>query len=200
MRRTSLLVLSTFALALCARSAAQQPPPDTLKLDYFDNAQTNGVPDGTLRLTNPDSSGSNTCAAIFVFDEFQEMSECCSCLLSPNGLRTLSVNTDLTSNPLTGVILHTGTVSIVSAATVSGTCPILNILTTLTPTSGGVRAWSTHIDHLRLANKTGGFVGTVTPSQDATLSSSEQTLLAEVCYAVILDGSSRGICSCGTGD
>jgi hypothetical protein len=97
MFRTAILVLCTLALALNAAytSASTTPGPDTFKVDYFANANTSSAPDATVHLTNPGTSG-NICAAIYVFDPNQEISECCSCLLSPDGLRTLSVNTDLT--------------------------------------------------------------------------------------------------------
>src|SRR5271169_6792013 len=127
MRRTTMLVVCTVALALCASFAAAAqttPPADTLKIDYFSNANTAGAPDGTVRLTNPGTSGGSLCAAIFVVDPNQELSECCSCVLSPDGLRTLSVNTDLTGNPLTGVSLSTGAIKIVSVAPVGGNCPL----------------------------------------------------------------------------
>src|ERR1700735_4474636 len=126
MRRTTMLVVCTVALALCAGVAmagTTTPAPDTLKVDYFANANTAGAPDGTLRVTNPGTAGGSLCAAIFVFDPFQEMSECCSCFVSPDGLRTLSVNTDVTGNPLTGVSLNTGVIKIVSIPTKGGVCP-----------------------------------------------------------------------------
>src|SRR5579864_8792532 len=111
--RTTVLVVCTLALALCTVSAwAAGPPADTLKVEYFSNANTAGAPDATFRLTNPGTAGGNICASIYVFDSQQEMSECCSCLLTPDGLRTLSVNGDLTSNPLTGVVLNTGLVKV----------------------------------------------------------------------------------------
>lgn len=124
MSRNVMLVVCALALALCTASAwaSTTPPADTLKVDYFANANTAGAPDGTVRLTNPGTAGGNLCAAVFVFDQNQEMSECCSCFLSPDGLRTLSVNTDITGNPLTGVILNTGVIKIVSTGTTAGTC------------------------------------------------------------------------------
>ena len=193
MRRTTLLVVCTLALALCASYAAASeggPPPDTLKIDYFANANTAGAPDATVRLTNPGSAGGGVCANIYVFDSFQEMSECCSCYISPDGLRTLSVNTDLTSNPLTGVTLNTGAVKIVSNVATSTFCPVPTKSNTI---FGGVRAWATHIQN-------SNFTVTETASQDATLSSAEVSRLNAECSAISLDGSGRGICSCGTGD
>jgi hypothetical protein len=187
-----MLVICTLALALCAGSAwaATTPPPaDTLKVDYFSNANTAGAPDGTVRLTNPGTAGGNICAAIFVVDPYQELSECGSCFLSPDGLRTLSVNTDLTSNPLTGVTLSTGTIKIVSTPTVGGVCPLP---TKLAPTPA-IRSWATHIQN-------SNFSITETASQDATLSAAEVTRLQGECSAIALDGSGKGILSCGTGD
>jgi hypothetical protein len=192
MRRTTMFVVCTLALALFAgyaSAAVTTPPADTLKVDYFSGANSGG-PDGTVRITNPGTSGGNLCAAIYVYDSFQELSECCSCKVTPNGLLTLSVNTDLTSNPLTGVTLATGSIRIVPTKVLpSGLCPALPGTLVPTPT---VRAWATHI-------QTGGAI-TETASQDATFSAAEQTLLQSDCYAVTLVGSGKGKCTCGTGD
>jgi hypothetical protein len=187
MRRTTMLVVCMLALTLCAMAVT--PAADTLKVDYFANANTAGAPDGTVRITNPGTSGGNLCAALYVFDPNQELTECCSCFVSPNGLRTLSVNSDLTANPLTGVTLNTGTIRIISTPTVAGVCPLP---TRVTPTAA-VRAWATHIQN-------SNFSITETSSQDATLSANEVSLLQNECFAIQLDGSSKGVCSCGTGD
>ena len=189
MRRTILLVVAcTLALTLCA-AAAPVEPADVLKVDYFANANTAGAPDGTLRITNPGTSGGNLCAAIYVFDANQELAECGSCLVTPNGLRTLSVNGDLTANTLTGVSLSTGSIRIISTPPVAGVCPLP---TRVTPTAA-VRAWATHIQN-------SNFSITETASQDAALSANELGLLENECYAIALDGSGRGVLSCGTGD
>jgi hypothetical protein len=201
MRHFATVVVCLLALALCAGSAAAvttAPSPDTLKVDYFANANTAGAPDGTVRLTNPGTfapvsgtsgANSNICAAIFVFDPSQELTECCSCFLSPDGLRTLSVNTDLTGNPLTGVVLSTGLIKIVSTPTVGGICPLP---TRLNP-SPAIRSWGTHIQN-------SNFTITETASQDATLSAAEVSRLQTQCYAIQLDGSKKGVCTCGVGD
>jgi hypothetical protein len=187
MRQTvaCLVCLLCFAvLTSAAWAQAAPPPPDTLKVDYFANANTTGAPDGTVQLTNPNTSGGTIWAAIYVFDPDQEMSECCECRLSPDGLRTLSVDADLTSNPLTPVILTTGLIKIVST---TGLNPA-----NLTPTPA-VRAWVTHIQNV-------SFNITETGSQDATLSSTEVTRLQHECNSIHLTGSGHGICTCGSGD
>jgi len=197
MRLTSLTGLAV-SLALVAFSASAwagegAPPKDTLKVNYFSNANTAGAPDGTVQIDNPGTSGGNLCAYINVFDVHQEMSECCACLVTPDGLRTLSVNTDLTSNPETGKILSDGIIKIVSTQTVGGGCPLPNAAGTFPTLAAGVRAWGTHIQNTN-------FTLTETTYQDATLSNSELYNLGAECYAVQLVGSGAGICSCGTGD
>jgi hypothetical protein len=193
-RRTTLGICAS-ALALCAGYAAAQttPPPDTLKVDYFSYAG-NPALDATVRLTSPGTSGGSLCAAIYVFAADQEMSECCSCYLSPDGLRTLSVNNDLTANPLLGAVVDTGSIKIVSTATNGGLCPTYP--TSLTPIAG-VRAWATHLQNYNLFTYN---LFTETPSQDATLSSAEVTRLQDKCDGIRIDGSGKGVCTCGTGD
>jgi hypothetical protein len=160
---------------------------DTFKVDYFDNANTTGAPDGRVRFTNPGTGGS-ICASIFVFDSDEEMMECCSCLLIPNGLRKLSVNNDLTSNPLNGVTLTTGSIEIVSSAPASGACPAPTKMKAVP----ALRAWATHIQDV-------SFAVTETASQDATLSADELDNLEAGCHAIQI-GTGGGICTCGSGD
>jgi hypothetical protein len=191
MRQTTLRVICALLAGLLATTAfaATEPgPADTLKVDYFSNANTTGAPDGTLRITNPGTSGGNIWAAIYVFDANEELSECCACLQTPDGLATLSVNHDLTSNPLTGPPLLTGgVIKIVSTAATA-----TNNGATLVPTAG-VRAWATHIQN-------SNFTITETASQDATISNTEQTRLQNQCHGIHLDGSGQGICTCGSGE
>jgi hypothetical protein len=192
MKRT-MLVVCALALALCtvsAWAATTAPAADTLKVDYFANANTAGAPDGTVRLTNPGTAAGNVCANVFVFDASQELSECCSCELTPDGLRTLSVNTDLTHNPLTGVTLTGGVIKVVSTTLTSGACPAYPYALNPIP---ALRAWATHIQNVTFAE-------TETASQDATLSTGEVARLDAECHAIALDGSGAGQCTCGSGD
>jgi hypothetical protein len=192
------------ALVLFAGVAQAQSVTYYYRVDYFANANTGGAPDGTLRLDNDGSGtlntggnslvtsggGINLCADIFVFDANEEMSECCSCLETPDGLRTLSINTNLTANPLTGVVLSTGVIKIVPAAPTAGACPVPYYITNVT--NGEIQSWATHIQN-------SSFAVTETASQVSVLSSSEQTSLAQQCGAIEKVGSGKGICSCGTG-
>jgi hypothetical protein len=171
---------------------ALAPVQDTLSVNYFTNANTDGAPDGTVELTNPGTSGGYVCANIYVFLPDEEMNECCSCALSPDGLRTLSINGDLTSNPLIGIKAINGLIKIVSSASTGTTC---GNGTTITPTPS-VRAWGTHI----LGLSTGGYTITEEEFQSANLGNKEISSLIAGCNAIHAVGSGSGLCTCGSGE
>jgi len=170
-------------VGVAAILSAQAIDPDTFKVSYFAN---NIEPENTVRVTNVGTSGANLCADIYVFDPNQELSECCSCLVTPDGLLELSVHYDLTSNPLTGVFLNTGDIKIVSAAVPGGACT----LPTSPKPAAGIRAWATHLQNNGSQTET-EFV-------DSGLSAVELGRLAAQCRAIQLVGSSKGVCNCNT--
>jgi hypothetical protein len=191
------LSIAAAVIGFAVTLAAQTPEPaDTFKVNYFSHANTPPAPDGTVYITNDGTSvgatgdaKGNLCAMIYVFRPDQEMAECCGCQLTPDGLRTLSVNTDLTSNPLTAAPLPTGVIKIVS----STGYPTCNPRTPV-PTPG-IRAWGTHV-------QVGDAPYSLTETEflDATLSAGELTNLGPVCASIIKEGSGTGTCTCGTGD
>src|SRR5271165_6191329 len=117
---------------------------DVYQVNYYANAQTLDAPDATVYIDNPGAANySNLCAMIYVFTYDEQMAECCGCGESPNNLDTLSVDSDLTSNPLTSTVPGTGVIKIVSAAVNNAPCdPTANV----TPTAD-LRAWATHIQY-----------------------------------------------------
>jgi len=189
MTRKLAVVCSLFVVVVLFAGMAQAQSP--YRVDYFSNANTGGAPDATLRLDNDGSAAAaNLCADIYIFDSNEEMSECCSCKETPDGLRTLSVNANLTANPLTGVILSDGVIKIVAAATTGGGCPTPNHITLVTDAE--IQSWATHIQNTTYAITEGA-------SQVSNLSSAEETNLAQQCGAIMRVGSGKGICNCGTG-
>jgi hypothetical protein len=127
-----------------------------------------------------------------VYADDQQLAECCGCVETHNGLRTLSVKTNLTSNPLTGVVPTNGVIKIVSGAVNDSPCdPTANVKPT-----ANLRAWATHVQNI---------VGTAYPiteteSSDSTLGATELANLQAQCAFVNVLGSGQGICTCGTGD
>lgn len=160
-------------------------------VDYFDQSHSSG-PDGTLRISNTGFTGGNLCAMVYVFAADQQLSECCGCQVTPNGLRTLSLNTDLTANPLTGHAPTRGTVEVVPAEV-----PANSICdpTSYIP-SGSLKIWSTHIQ----ASTPGSFATTETNPQVALLSNLDLPTVQAQCEFLNMLGSGQGTCTCGTGD
>jgi hypothetical protein len=115
-----------FAIAALSTGAFAQE--STYNYGYYTNANTAGFPDARMSVINPGSKGGfspvgDLCANIYVFLPDTQMIECCSCKVSPNGLRTFSLNTDLTSNPFTSFTPHSGAIKIVSSAVLAnGLC------------------------------------------------------------------------------
>src|SRR3982074_701449 len=123
------LALSSVAVALvlAVASTGAVGQDNVFALSYFSNANTLGAPDAVLRLVNDGtvsdaSPAGDLCASIYVFDSREELNECCSCRVTPNGILSLSVNNSLTSNTVTGQTLTRGVVKIVSSKPVAGRC------------------------------------------------------------------------------
>jgi hypothetical protein len=188
-RYLSALCGALMALVVCA--SAQSLPTTPYRLDYFNNANTTGAPDATLRLDNDGSaSHGDMCADIFVFNANEEISECCGCLETPDDLLTLSVNNNLDSNPATGSPITSGLILIVAAATTNGLCPAPVHIKPLT--GAEIQGWATHIQD-------SNYTITETASQVSSLSSSEESALARQCGAIVAVDSGFGVCNCPAG-
>lgn len=197
-----ILFLSLVLVGLVVTGAGVAVAQDVYKVNYFSNnapllpvLTANAVvarPDATVRIDNPGLTYGNLCAMVYVFDADQQMSECCGCIETHNGLRTLSVRGNLTSNPLTGVISNNGVIKVISAAVNNAPCdPTANV----TP-KANLRVWVTHIQ-----NAVGGaWPVTETESSDSTLGATELANLQAQCSFINILGSGQGICSCGSGD
>ena len=190
-----MLTISLVILGLCVLGvSASAQTTDVFRVNYFANNHVSGAPDATVRIDNPGTyNTANLCAMIYVFDNDQQLSECCGCITTANGLRTLSVGHDLTGNPLTGVVSNNGVIKVVSAIPNNSPCD---------PTSGyevvpALREWGSHVQ-----NKVGtAFPITETEFSNATLSAGELDFnLIEQCLFAQRLGSGHGVCSCGTGD
>ena len=134
---------------------------------YYSNANTTGAPDATVRVINDGVTAGNLYAAIYVFDDSEELQECCACLVTPDGLLSESVNTNLTANPLTGVKPTRGVIKILSSNSGDPTA--------VAPV-GGLHPWATHVQKL-----TSGFALSETLAEPSNLGAGEQTLLDNLC-------------------
>lgn len=169
-------------LGLTSRTAFAQDYP--FALSYYSNAHASGAPDGVLRIINDGNTGGWLWSNIYVFDNTEELLECCSCGVSPNGLLTLSVNRNLTSNPLTGRVPSRGVIKTVSSTTSDPTHVTIR---------AGQREWLTHIQKGATAT---AYSVTETDLKDSTLGASEFSSLQADCSFAITLGSGQGTCSC----
>jgi len=121
-----LIVLGCLVLMSALPALAQYPQTGAgyYYTDYYSNNFPGSAPDQIVRIINSGQGGTpltaptgNICANFYVFDNNQEMIECCSCVLTPNELASASVQTQLTSGvasiPLTGITPSAGVIKIV---------------------------------------------------------------------------------------
>ena len=151
----------------------------------------------------------DVCANIYVFNDVQEMQECCQCDLSANSLRTISVIADLTSNPLiTSESTEAGVIKIIGVGPQAQGPPSVcrNSLAFPTPLAEGLHAWINHTESMA-SNQAGftppfGFVTSTSVEEFAhsALDFGELNQLFTECAFINAHGSGHGICKCGLGD
>lgn len=149
------------------------------------------------------------CANAYVFDPSEEMVSCCSCLVTPNALVSLSVQNDLIGNTLspstpTSVVIKLLASSPAGAGQTSGTSSTVCDPTSIgngSPQQGsflvpGMHAWGTTLHALP-----GGTYGLAeTDFSDGGLSPAELAHLTTFCGFINSNGSGFGICkSCRAG-
>jgi hypothetical protein len=218
------------------QNACAQQAEGPYLLSYFDVAtafvpsvggyggpgNSGGTGDALLRIVNDGANAGEApgsgdlCANIYVYNDVQELQECCSCPLTPNSLLTFSVINDLTSNPLNQQeSLSAGVIKIVvSAPADAAHCsnqPGFVTAATFNAVSKGLHAWINHTETMA-SNQAGftppfGFVTStsVADLQYGILSAAELTQeLQDGCAAINAadhTGSQAiGICTCGLGD
>jgi hypothetical protein len=186
--RTVALAAVAVALAIATSATKAVAQDDVYDLGYFSNAHASGAPDAQLRLSNDGNLGSGPSgdlwADIYVFNTDEEMEECCSCVVTPDGYLDLDVNKDLDSHPLTGTAPSRGIIKVISSSTAGATAP--------TPTIG-IRGWHTQIQN---GASSSTFSVTESDLKDAVLSAGEEATLATTCSFVLSLGSGAGACLC----
>ncbi len=173
MKKASLLMLAIALLLGVAASAAAQAVTSTgddsvYFVSYFSN-NVAAAPDATARFINDGDTAGDLWAAFYVFDDSEELSECCACEITPDGLLSEDVKTNLTANPITGKVPTRGVIKVISSSSLDPT----NVIPT-----AGLRGFATHIQ----AVKANTYAITETSFADANLGKAEETLLENLCY------------------
>jgi hypothetical protein len=209
------LVVMALALTIGSGVAWAQLTPSNqpvFEFTYFSNARQ--ALDGKVRIVNGGSAATvdaaspdgDLCAFIYVFFK-ENISECCGCLIAADGGLELSINKDLTGNPVSGPALTKGVIKLVSATpNVGGACDPDELQASGSQSCSGpgpnpncpapeLGAWATHVQ-TTLPNLS--FPVSEDEFWHATLSDAEAKALASGCAAIGAVSGTKGICSCGT--
>ena len=204
------LTFASIALSMVAMAQPAATADTAFQIRYAANL-TSG--DSVINITNSGANGAslfgpgfggaagNICVNVYAFSPDEQLVSCCSCLVTPNGLVSLSVNNDLVSNTLTGVRPSSVVVKLLStlAGTGGSGSSCTNSAATIGTATvvGGMLAWGTTIHAGAVA---GTLDTTETAFSPATLSAGELASITNRCTNIIGNGSTFGICrSCRPG-
>lgn len=186
MKNLGLFVLAMTVIALMFSGSALAQGDNSVYFTTYYSNNVSGAPDGTVRFINDGDTGGTLWAAIYVFDDSQELQECGACLITPDGVLSEDVKTQLTANTVTGKHPTRGVIKVISSASSDPTG---------VEPSTGLRGWATHIQSS--ANKGAGpYATTETAVADSNLTEGEISTLDALCsYAQVL-GSGQGTITC----
>jgi hypothetical protein len=208
MKKLGFMLLLVLMLGIASGTALAQSAPNqgpvgngsVYFVTYYSNAggpcvptaQTNGgvaAPDAVVRFINDGDTGSDLWADYYVFDDSQELQECCSCDITADGINSEDLNNNLLGNVLTGKATTKGVIKVIASSSNDATNP--------KPTAG-LRGFATHIQRANPAANGGGgaYFVTEAPFANANLASGEQSYLGLLCKFAVILGSGRGTCSC----
>jgi hypothetical protein len=212
----------SFVFATLAMSAVAfgQTQDGAYQLGYAANLNAG---DSVINITNDGAragfSGTNTagniCVNVYTFDPQEEELACCSCLVTPDGLNSLSAKSDLTNNLLTPAIPTSIVIKLVAsvpATDLIGAYTICNPAAATTGVTPGAGAGNNLANSLQTGMLVWGTTlepaaspGTYSPVNVGFLNgvlgfSSEQSDLTTVCNFIQSNGTGFGICnSCRLG-
>jgi len=168
------------------------PPAGAYFTTYY-SSNVASAPDDTLRIINDGANGP-LFASIYVFDDSEELTQCCSCAISPDGLLSESVKLNLTANPLRGIVNSRGVIKVIGSLNESDVTTGFAANTVRV----GLRVWMTHIQGTKVTLSPGNAVVPVvaspyfvteTQAANSNLNVAEQTLLENLCrYDNLLSG------------
>src|SRR5579871_2812675 len=192
-------LLLASAVLLSPMAFAQGPitADPYFQVRYAANVGPTSNVDSYVNLTNTNASGGNLCVNVYTFSPDEQEISCCSCLVTPNGLVSLSVKNDLISNTLTPAIPNSVVIKLIGSAPATGNvCDASTVA--LEAQMTGMLAWGS-TSHAATVGGTPAFV-VETPFTPATLSAVDFSRITALCGFIKSNGSGYGICkSCRPG-
>jgi len=181
-----------------------------------------GAPNAIIRLINPVGSptlvfeqNDEMCAMIYVFDDSQHMGECCGCPISPDGLLSLSVLDDLTTDWETPYPHAAGSVVNVVSAGADTAIAVSGRGNGSGCESSVTKACNSGCDPtLPYAPASESLIGSVTTERQIGIAPPQLTeipitedaaddpinlhYMQSLCGSILANGSGSGVCSCPT--
>src|SRR6266498_1842656 len=114
------------ALSLCSVAAFAQAADTPFQVRYASNL---AVGDSVVNMSNTGASSTvafpvqngNICANVYTFSPDEQLIACCTCLITPDGLQSLSARNDLISNTLTPGVPTSIVVKLLGSTGTTGT-------------------------------------------------------------------------------
>jgi len=222
LRRATVVVAVAILACMAFSAAARAQTNDVYWANYFSNnfvGPNTAAYDQFVYIVNPGAQGAPInpltglvstagylCANLYVFDNRQEMLECCSCPISPDGLISLSLRKNLLASPLTGYVPASGVIKLVASLPITVTSNGVSATTAVAVCDAGeigsppeiivpdLRAWGTQLQ----MPYSGVYITTQSAFEPAPLSAAEATFLPFFCNAIRYLGTGQGICTCST--
>jgi hypothetical protein len=149
-------------------------------------------------LDNPQNG--NLCVNVYTYTPDEQLSSCCSCFVTPNGMVSLSVRNDLVSNPLTPIIPTSVVIKLLATSGDAGaaTCNAAQP----GQVRPGMLAWGTTLHPLPATPGSPATTWAVVETRFSVgnLVDPEFTRLQQLCGFIKANGSGYGVCkSCRFG-
>lgn len=207
--------LSIFAaMTLSSVAALAQNPVTTDSPFQVRYASNLAAGDSFINITNTGASGAAfqagttasitgaLCANVYTFSPDEQLISCCSCPVTPDGLVSLSANSDLVSNTLTPAVPTSIVIKLLATAPVGGSCNSSAARVTTSTLLTGMIAWGTSIHPLPVTpgSPAGTYAMTESRFEPVTLSAGELNRIGNLCGFILTNGSGFGVCrSCRLG-
>ncbi len=161
--------------------------------------------DSVINITNAGENGAsldgpgfgppagNLCVNLYAFAPDEQLISCCSCLVTPNALASLSIQKDILYNPAVAGAQNSIVVKLVS--TLAGSSGSGTICASAAAVAGtlasGLAAWGTTLHAL----PSGGYAPTERTFIPSVLSAAELNSITHRCTSIIGNDSGAGICN-----
>lgn len=191
----NLRVQLVVALAIVCSMAVFAQPNVTLdspfQVRYAANVGPTSAGDSVINITNSGATNGNICVNVYTFSPDEQEVSCCSCVVTPNALVSLSVKNDLISNTLTPAVPSSVVVKLLATGGAACNAAAPGALVS------GMLAWGT-TNHA--VSGAAGLSTTETAFSPATISAGELARISALCGFIQSNGSGFGICrSCRSG-